>query len=313
MAFCLYNLSSIINGLVYFDQFSALSTLNLLLVMLGMIILLAGVWVVSFPPGGNRGIDVGTWGEPEEIQMDQSDTGEDFNEPYEDEPLPMAGTQVGSRNAYHLDEDERDHIVFTRRSESPTQSSLQINTSISNHDGPPEVHTGVRDSPTSARSSHGRRQTDSALLSSTYDAPLNSPTTPTRRRRPTLGPHTHSSSGPTTPPRMSFPTFAHPLSPGTSTLSGFSIGLSPVSPGFALVPRRRRMTSAEGLLAGEAGSGVRRTVSESGAGRVVQLPAPVSAPEGVEAAHAPSAPEERPKGGRRWRVLSSLLELGRRR
>lgn len=277
--------------------------------MLGMIILLAGVWVVSFPPGGNRGIDVGTWGEPEEIQMDESDNGEDFNEPYEDEPLPMAGTQVGSRNAYHLDEDERDHIVFTRRSESPTQSSLQINTSISDHDVP---HTDVRDSPTSVRSSHGRRQTDSALLSSMYGAPLNSPTTPTRRHRPPLGPHTHSSTGPTTPPRTAFPTFAHPLSPGTSTLSGFSIGLSPVSPGFALVPRRRRMTSAEGLLAGEAGWGGRRTVSESGAGRVVQLPVQGAA-EGVEAAHGSSGvPEERPKGGRRWRVLSSLLKFGRR-
>jgi len=47
LAFCFYNLSSIINGLVYFDQFSALSTRNLLLVILGIAILLGGVWVVS--------------------------------------------------------------------------------------------------------------------------------------------------------------------------------------------------------------------------------------------------------------------------
>jgi len=47
LAFCFYNLSSIINGLVYFDQFAVLSTTNLLLVMLGIAVLLAGVWVVS--------------------------------------------------------------------------------------------------------------------------------------------------------------------------------------------------------------------------------------------------------------------------
>ena len=58
VAFCFYNLSSIVNGLIYFDQFSMLSTTHLLLVMLGMVILLAGVWIVSFPPGGSHRIDL---------------------------------------------------------------------------------------------------------------------------------------------------------------------------------------------------------------------------------------------------------------
>ncbi|KAF7791868.1 hypothetical protein EIP86_002892 [Pleurotus ostreatoroseus] len=322
LAFCFYNLSSIMNGLVYFDQFSALSTLHLLLVVLGMVILLAGVWVVSFPPGGNRGIDVGTWGEPEEIAMGSEEGGEeiDLNEPYEDEPLPMVGSTVGSRHEYNLDEEDEGRMIATRRSASPTQS-LRINTTVSEHGAaPPDVRT----SPTSARSSHGRRQTDSALLSSTYGtAPtLASPTSPSTRRRPPFAAHPHSHShstlGPpttTTPPRASFPPFANPLSPG----AGFSIGLSPVSPGFALVPRRRRVTSAE-FGVGERAAG-RRAVSEShvgsaGAGRVEGQSAAIE----VEAGGATptpgasgSAQEGRRAGKGRWRVMSSLLAFARRR
>ena len=56
VAFCFYNLSSIINGLVYYDQFALLSTRNLLLVVLGTIILIAGVWAVSL-----QSVDVGPY------------------------------------------------------------------------------------------------------------------------------------------------------------------------------------------------------------------------------------------------------------
>lgn len=46
-AFCFYNLSCIVNGLVYFDQFSQISTLHLFLVAVGIVVLLGGVWVIS--------------------------------------------------------------------------------------------------------------------------------------------------------------------------------------------------------------------------------------------------------------------------
>ncbi|KAF7306921.1 hypothetical protein MIND_00484600 [Mycena indigotica] len=46
-AFCFYNLSSIVNGLVYFNQFSLIPPLHLGLVTLGIVVLLCGVWVVS--------------------------------------------------------------------------------------------------------------------------------------------------------------------------------------------------------------------------------------------------------------------------
>ncbi|KAJ7071035.1 hypothetical protein C8F01DRAFT_1315218 [Mycena amicta] len=51
-AFCFYNLSSIVNGLVYFNQFSLIPPLHLGLVTLGIFVLLGGVWVVSIQSGG---------------------------------------------------------------------------------------------------------------------------------------------------------------------------------------------------------------------------------------------------------------------
>ncbi|KAF7339476.1 hypothetical protein MSAN_02161900 [Mycena sanguinolenta] len=53
-AFCFYNLSSIVNGLVYFDQFSLIPPLHLGLVVLGIFVLLGGVWIVSIHTGGHR-------------------------------------------------------------------------------------------------------------------------------------------------------------------------------------------------------------------------------------------------------------------
>ncbi|KAE8257151.1 hypothetical protein A4X13_0g2541 [Tilletia indica] len=47
LAFCFYNTASIALGLVYFDQLGTLAWWNILLVILGTIILLMGVWVVS--------------------------------------------------------------------------------------------------------------------------------------------------------------------------------------------------------------------------------------------------------------------------
>ncbi|KAF9015156.1 hypothetical protein BDQ17DRAFT_22534 [Cyathus striatus] len=60
-AFCFYNVSSIVNGLVYFNQFALISVLHLGLVGLGMCILLAGVWIVSIK-SGNGGVDISHWG-----------------------------------------------------------------------------------------------------------------------------------------------------------------------------------------------------------------------------------------------------------
>jgi magnesium transporter len=66
LSFCLYNVSCIFNSLVYYNQFSALSTGHLLLVLLGTTVLLGGVWSVSVKAGDRQGIDIGTFHEGEE-------------------------------------------------------------------------------------------------------------------------------------------------------------------------------------------------------------------------------------------------------
>ncbi|KIO08272.1 hypothetical protein M404DRAFT_344461 [Pisolithus tinctorius Marx 270] len=60
-AFCFYNFSSILNGLVYFDQLRHLPGQNIVLVVIGMIILLGGVWTIS----GEAGV--------EHVWLDQPD------------------------------------------------------------------------------------------------------------------------------------------------------------------------------------------------------------------------------------------------
>ncbi|KAI0801246.1 hypothetical protein C8Q74DRAFT_478506 [Fomes fomentarius] len=251
LAFCFYNLSSIVNGLVYFDQFSLLSTTHLLLVLLGIAILLSGVSVISFPPEGGRGVDIGMWTEgepPTELVStgDESDIEAQDDEPYEDEPLPTE-SQVQSDST---------------RGRSQAQIGLGLNIITE----PPEATPTLQLSPgplSPSRSSrlrnpsshtHTRQQTDSALLRSpprssrsvyttstggaeptiSADGQSGAQTTGRRRRRTTLEPGASSTHSPPPPP------FPNSLSPSASALSGFSIGLSPISPGFSIVPRERR-------------------------------------------------------------------------
>ncbi|KAI0735152.1 hypothetical protein C8Q76DRAFT_791725 [Earliella scabrosa] len=248
LAFCFYNLSSIVNGLVYFDQFSLLSTTHLLLVLLGISVLLAGVWVISFPPEGGRGVDIGTWTEgepPTELLAtgDDSDIEAQDDETYEDEPLPM---------------DNQAHPESPRgRSQAQLGLGLNIITEPPTPIPAPQYSPNPLSPTRSSRlrnplsRAHTRQQTDTALLSSpprrsrsTYTASTGAePTissvtdvqsgahTGRRRRRTTLEP---GASVHLSPP------FQHPLSPGASAIGGFSIGLSPMSPGFSIVPRERR-------------------------------------------------------------------------
>ncbi|KAI0639420.1 hypothetical protein C8Q77DRAFT_1043895 [Trametes polyzona] len=269
LAFCFYNLSSIVNGLVYFDQFSMLSTLHLLLVLLGIAVLLSGVWIISFPPGGGRGVDIGTWTEGEsatemELTGEESDIEARDDEPYEDEPLPVA-----------------EH-VRTESGRGRTRSALGLNV-ITEPPTPipaPQLSPAPT-SPSFRRPSvrvsrpHSRQQTDSALLfspptrrsRSTYTAStgpdpsmstdLQSPvsTSTRRRRRTTLAAATSPGASSLSPPAPHYPL---PLTPSASALGGFSIGLSPISPGFSIVPRerRRRVTGGGGSSGGAHGGSI---------------------------------------------------------
>ncbi|MBW0513565.1 hypothetical protein O181_053280 [Austropuccinia psidii MF-1] len=53
LAFCFYNLSSIISSLVYYDQIKLLSSIQILAISIGTLILLAGVWIVSLGTNQN--------------------------------------------------------------------------------------------------------------------------------------------------------------------------------------------------------------------------------------------------------------------
>ena len=335
MAFCFYNLSSIVNGLVYFDQFSLLSTPHLLLVMLGMVILLAGVWIVSFPPSGTHRIDLSTWDESAE----QSDMEDEAHESYEDEPLPMVGSprlrdeEIGLGRVSTSNERSLPHspllIDLTPESSQDDRYTVQTESPV-DENGP---------SPTRTRSGpHSRRQTDSALLSSHYGTspaltrtsapypPPQQPNSPTRfrHRLSHVSTHSHHSTLGPLSPRQGFP-HHHPLSPGAP--SGFSIGLSPVSPGFSLVPtervgRRRRVSldsvneaftgfakPGRRVISDGSRSSVARSVDGERSGDVEAHPEQHSTSD--ESPHAQSGDVPATARGR-WRWLAGMSAFKRR-
>lgn len=195
MAFCFYNLSSIVNGLIYFDQVSLLPTSHLLLVTLGIVILLGGVWAVSL-----QAVNVGTWTSSDDVDVSLIE-----DEIADETDLPESNT-------------------------TPTYPV-----------------------PSSPEREHARSQSETAVSS-----PPQSPLSPRRRAHHHLpGQISHGVAIPSCSPPSAVPA------------PGFSIGLSPVSPGFAIVPReRRRCVSGQSVDPwDEAARRVhaRRTVSDTNA------------------------------------------------
>ncbi|CUA76662.1 hypothetical protein RSOLAG22IIIB_02129 [Rhizoctonia solani] len=195
LAFCSYNLSSIINGLIYFDQIAELTGLQLSLVITGIVVLLGGVWALSVQQGG--GIKEGAWVE------------EDADEAEVERNLALRDTFSGSEHSLEPILDGARPIVS---SPDPTGENLV-----------------------------GRSPQGSPL-----DMP---PRSPAAGPAPKLHIRTGSldpSSPPISPQRRSHtrPRYGTLLGaeapPSALVTPGFSIGLSPVSPGFALIPRARR-------------------------------------------------------------------------
>lgn len=203
LAFCFYNLSSIFNGLVYYDQFSLLSRKHLILVLTGIAILLAGVWIVSMPAqGGGGGVEIGTWREGDE--------------------------SLGADGEIRLETDVQAELGGQTHPPRITLSSVPgLSDWAHLAEQPSPIDGGDED-----LERHPRVSSDSA----THTVGTS------RRRPPRLSPLE-------SPHRSSLPP-AHLRSPplGTASLSGgFSIGLSPVSPGFAVLPRGRRRPSGVGV------------------------------------------------------------------
>jgi hypothetical protein len=255
VAFCFYNLSSIVNGLVYFDQFSLIPWNHLALVGSGIIILLGGVWVVSFNSGGG-GVNVGTWRD-EDSEGSESDGSE---------PCEEVSPDTRGRPA-------RDTVLLER-------------SAISESDAPYSTH----DPRPRTMSSGSRRVQDYASLSQGVgDRPSLSIRPGAQRRRQTNELRSpiqqHNALSPQLPAALGV---------------GFSIGISPASPGFVVVPReRRRKVSGMSVE-----SQIRRSQSE---GDVFPVPGPVD--EAVERTLSEGADLHPPPQRSRWGWLRGVFKI----
>ncbi|KAJ7125584.1 hypothetical protein C8R43DRAFT_1111489 [Mycena crocata] len=193
-AFCFYNLSSIVNGLVYFDQFSLIPPLHLGLVILGIFVLLGGVWVVSIQSGSTG--DAEAWSDEESIEGAVSDL-ESEAQYVESDPqiivpddTPRPSFARSTRSESNLD---------VMASESPERTLLSPISTVS------QPLPSVVSQPSLGRGASSRRRSHHlrAQTSAAYGSPPPAP------------------------------------NPVATLGTGFQIGLSPVSPGFAIVPRER--------------------------------------------------------------------------
>ncbi|KZT65147.1 hypothetical protein DAEQUDRAFT_731770 [Daedalea quercina L-15889] len=320
LAFCFYNLSSIFNGLVYFDQFSVLTKKQLVLVLVGIVILLAGVCIVSFPPTGGYSIDIGVWtaedeDEDESVPLLQSDVSDhegeseldddEHEQQHDDEPLPMHPPQP-SRSRTRRSRSEDIRLGAVPPDQTQTDQQQQHRRWITEPPAPV-----APPSPTRARRLRTEPQAGAASVggsrSSYGTAESQPPAGGSRRRRSTL-------AAPLSPPLPGGG--AGGTLPGPAALGGFAIGLSPMSPGFALVPQRdRRRRTTVSAFGPES---MRRVVSE---GAVARARASVDVErlrggEDGEAAGVQGAgggvregPEEGRRAKGRWKWVRNVFTL----
>lgn len=299
-AFCFYNFSSIINGLVYFDQLGQLPGWHLILVIVGMFVLLAGVWAVSA-----------------QANVDESDTATESD--VEDQPVSNSGTATPETNP-------PPHY-------GPSYASTAVGPQGSSLSGPtaPPMDRRVRSDgavfPQSSVSLHTLNVSSSHLSPPSTAYQMDIPPPPPDTSRSSR--HHPNIIDPSASMRTMTSSLHQQQSPSVLSPTGLTIGLSPVSPGFGLLPSPRRTSrrvSGVGLgfaavvnesmsLAGTS-SGRRRTASEgqgrrSGEARdrgVLSGPrAEVSQQDMEEGAGAAG---ETHRIGRRWMWLRDIF-LGR--
>lgn len=244
-AFCFYNLSSIVNGLVYFNQFSLIPAVHLVLVIVGIVILLGGVWVVSIQSGSGAE-DAGAWSDDEDISLigDESDEENIIDLDIESQSgqlIDVHDNGTRGRESVRIGPVKMDRMSKSE-SNVPTLSTPS-------HDHEEDVETGLgfdfRRRLASTISQSARPplapDRDSLIPSTSYsnnDIPLSPSSVRTStRRRSTLDRHGHNSNHNHSYTRTS--TLLVPPQIG----AGFQIGLSPVSPGFSILPRRRRVSA----------------------------------------------------------------------
>ncbi|KAF9478516.1 hypothetical protein BDN70DRAFT_835894 [Pholiota conissans] len=255
-AFCFYNLSSIVNGLVYFNQLSLIPPLHLGLVGVGIFILLCGVWVVSIQPGSGGGVDMRPWTEDGGLNL----SGEDLALYSQTEVVAEQTIATSFTNQQKRPEVGPVPMERETRSEShlPTLSPSSSTIGLGIDLGPPAAADRLTQSSIFPLGKRKRAETQLSVVN----------------RRPMASSHIVRSRNMSYP----HPNPSHmPASPSIGTVStistGFQIGLSPLSPGFTILPleRRRRPTGIQDseLSFADVGNevagsvrGRRRTVSE---------------------------------------------------
>lgn len=228
-AFCFYNLSSIVNGLVYYDQFALIPPLHLGLVILGIVVLLAGVWIVSV---NSESGDPESDSERSSLKDgDESDGESDAGwESDHDVDEPSSMTQ---------DEQNRVSLAYS----PPPNPKRPLRSPTSPTSSRPHL-TSPTVSSTSSPTLHQRRLSGHTRHSSLHFSPV--------------GFHQHGQSQ-GSPIDHHDPHHSARMSP---SLPSFAIGLSPVSPGFAIRGRRVSLGGAGGGAgSGGAGLGAARGVS----------------------------------------------------
>ncbi|KAJ1311514.1 hypothetical protein OPQ81_010000 [Rhizoctonia solani] len=203
LAFCSYNLSSIINGLIYFDQISELTGLQLGLVSTGIVVLLGGVWALSVQQGG--GIKEGAW-----VEEDTDET--EVNRTFSGSEHSLEPLLDGVRSAILTPEAATESPAEIPTQSVPPRSPLDVSPCGPLAGPAPKLHIRT-----------GSLDTSSPPIS------------PQRRS------HT----------RPRYGTLLGAEAPPSALVTpGFSIGLSPVSPGFALIPRARRRLGLRSISEG---------------------------------------------------------------
>lgn len=304
-AFCFYNLSSILNGLVYFNQFSLIPPLHLGLVVLGIVVLLGGVWIVSIQAGDG---EVEPWNGDNDLSDEEMLEEAAPSRPeitLSDSPtVPILPRSIRRPGVEELPWGSRSEPIMPL----PAATGLGLDLGL-DRPLPPQ--------PTISLSEASERIQQSNITSSN--------TGQSHRRRPTMDDYTLSRHHHRAPSYTALHSHSHThnlqLSPPlnsrntVSTLAGagFQIGLSALSPGFSIVPReRRRRTSGMGAsISGEEGDiermerARRRTVSEGNVRTEVVLDSEHGDREDGAGPVAQNSPKGKGKGKstRRWEWL----------
>lgn len=243
---------------MYFDQFSLISPLHLVLVSVGIAVLLGGVWVVSIQSGGG-GIDLGTWDEEiVDLSTEDSEAILEYNEtevisttetmPLLEQPTNICQERIaptamerGTRSESSSGTDRRGSGRTPRVSLSPDgrSRSRRAHTLYASPRVPSIQTAGLSNERQPARISSSPSELSllDRIVSHTR-IPMHQATSSFHL------PHPHGSLSSALGPAL-------------------QIGLSPVSPGFAILPLERRKTSVyaaggDCTVNGDGGLGRRR-------------------------------------------------------